>query len=455
MPADEGRLIAGRYRLVERIGSGAMGAVWRAHDERLNRGVAVKKLLLPAGLDPQEATDAVERSLREGRIAARLHHPNAVAVFDVVDADGAPCLVMEYLPSVSLAAMMADQGRLAPREAARIGAAVSAALAAAHAAGIVHRDVKPANILLGDDGTVKITDFGISRATDDVTVTKTGLIAGTPAFLAPEVAIGHDPAVSSDVFSLGSTLYAAVEGQPPFGLDENTLRLLHKVAAGRIIPPLRSGPLTDVLTALLSPDPRRRPTAAQARAMLDSVARGEYPVGLDEFDRPDDSDDGSATRIVAAPLIPVPGDDDDAMTAAMTTRQRSQGPPVDEPERERRSKLPLILAGVVALVVLAFAVWLIADKGERPQVPDAVPDGTSQTSTPPPQETSAEPVEESTAESVPTVTRTVRPTSSRPPTVAPTQTQPPPVTSQPQPTTQTQPTTQPPDTSVTVPPLSP
>ncbi len=178
---EDGRLVAGRYRLISRIGTGAMGVVWRAHDERLNRTVAVKKLLLSPGLPEDEAAEAVERCMREGRIAARLHHANAISVFDVVDEDGAPCLIMEYLPSKSLAMVLTEQGPLDPYEVARIGALSASALVAAHAAGIVHRDIKPGNILLGDDGSVKITDFGISRAADDVTVTKTGMIAGTPA----------------------------------------------------------------------------------------------------------------------------------------------------------------------------------------------------------------------------------------------------------------------------------
>ncbi|HEY0803912.1 MAG TPA: serine/threonine-protein kinase, partial [Pseudonocardiaceae bacterium] len=277
MTSEEGRLVGGRYRLDRRIGSGAMGVVWQAYDERLRRAVAVKQLRLEPGLDPAEADEARQRAMREGRIAARLHHPNAVSVFDVVDEDDAPWLVMEYVPSRSLAAEMTQQKTLAPEEVGRIGAQVAHALVAAHAAGIVHRDIKPANILLGDDGTVKITDFGISRAQGDISVTKTGLIAGTPAYLAPEVAYGRDPEAPSDVFSLGSTLYAAVEGMPPFGMSENTLSLLHAVAAGRINPPRRAGILTDVLVQLLNPDPAARPTATTAAWWLDSVARGSRP----------------------------------------------------------------------------------------------------------------------------------------------------------------------------------
>ncbi|WP_116041332.1 serine/threonine-protein kinase [Amycolatopsis palatopharyngis] len=278
--SDEGRLVAGRYRVIQRIGTGAMGAVWQAQDEVLHRTVAIKQLLLQPGLDENEAEDARQRTMREGRIAARLHHPNAITVFDVVtDENGQPCLIMEYLASTSLAASLQERRTLPPLEVARIGAQIAAALKEAHAVGIVHRDIKPGNILLAPNGMVKITDFGISRATDDVTVTKTGMIAGTPAYLAPEVAIGGDPGPESDVFSLGSTLYAACEGQPPFGLSENTLSLLHAVAAGQINPPRQSGPLASVLAVLLHPDTRHRPTAEECEDLLSAVARGETPIG--------------------------------------------------------------------------------------------------------------------------------------------------------------------------------
>ncbi|MEU4668921.1 serine/threonine-protein kinase [Amycolatopsis sp. NPDC023774] len=278
--SDEGRLVAGRYRIIGRIGTGAMGAVWQAHDEVLGRTVAVKQLLMQPGLDEHDAEDARQRTMREGRIAARLHHPNAISVFDVVtDDNGQPCLIMEYLNSTSLAQVLQERGTLPPLEVARIGAQVAAALREAHAVGIVHRDIKPGNILLAGNGTVKITDFGISRAKDDVTVTKTGMIAGTPAYLAPEVAIGGDPGPESDVFSLGSTLYAACEGQPPFGLSENTLSLLHAVAAGQINPPRQSGPLASVLAVLLHPDIHHRPTAEECEELLAAVARGETPLG--------------------------------------------------------------------------------------------------------------------------------------------------------------------------------
>ncbi|MBC6446261.1 serine/threonine-protein kinase [Actinokineospora xionganensis] len=336
--SDEGRLVAGRYRLVERIGSGAMGVVWRAIDERLSRSVAVKKLLLPPGLPPEEADEAVARCLREGRIAARLHHPNAIAVFDVVDEDGVPCLIMEYLPSVSLAIALSDDGPMDPVEVARIGSQVAAALAAAHAAGIVHRDIKPGNILLGDDGSVKITDFGISRATDDVTVTKTGLIAGTPAYLAPEVAIGREPSAASDVFSLGSTLYAAAEGEPPFGLSENTLGLLHAVASGKLNEPKQSGALTGVLMALLATDVEDRPSAGRARDLLATVARGEEP----NLPKIAAAEPDVATRLVVA---------------TGPTGEREQ------PEPRAKSAKPLVFASAAVTVALALGAWMVVNKG--------------------------------------------------------------------------------------------
>ncbi len=274
------RLVAGRYRLDQRIATGAMGAVWRAQDERLNRTVALKELLIAPGLAEAEAQTATDRAMREGRIAARIQHPHAICVYDVALDQGSgagsqlvPWLVMEYLPSRSLAAVLAEHGTLAPLAAAGIGRQIAAALAAAHDAGIVHRDVKPGNVLLGHDGTAKITDFGISRASWDATVTRTGVLAGTPAYFAPEVARGDASGPASDVFSLGATLYVAVEGEPPFGLDDNTLAMLRTVAEGRVRGTQRAGPLSTVLTQMLADDPAARPSMAEAVAALSAVAR--------------------------------------------------------------------------------------------------------------------------------------------------------------------------------------
>jgi tRNA A-37 threonylcarbamoyl transferase component Bud32 len=252
-------VVADRYRLVDRIAEGGMGSVWEAWDERLHRTVALKRLHPQPELSSADAEAVRERAMREARITARLHHPNAVQVYDVVDVEGQPCLVMQYLPSRSLSVVIHERGALSPAEVARIGAEIGAALAAAHGVGIVHRDVKPGNVLIDESGSAKLTDFGISHALGDVTLTSTGMVTGTPAFLAPEVARGERSTPSSDVFSLGATLYAALEGQPPFGAGENPMATLHRVANGRMDPPRRSGPLTPLLLRMLALDPAHRP----------------------------------------------------------------------------------------------------------------------------------------------------------------------------------------------------
>ncbi|MGB3439676.1 MAG: protein kinase [Actinophytocola sp.] len=271
---EPGEVVAGRYRVVSLVGRGAMGVVWLARDERLDRDVAIKELR-PDGDDLGEsAGDATQRAMREGRIAARLRHPNAIAVHDVVTHASRPCLVMEYLASKSLAEVAATRGGLPPGEVAAIGAQVAAALAEAHANGVVHRDVKPDNVLLTTDGTAKITDFGVSRAAGLASVTATGILAGTPAYLAPEVAGGADADTRSDVFSLGATLYSAIEGAPPFGVEDNAIALLHKVARDPLVPPSKAGPLTDLLLWLLRRDPAERPAMPAAHEALAAAAEG-------------------------------------------------------------------------------------------------------------------------------------------------------------------------------------
>ncbi|MFJ9780048.1 protein kinase [Amycolatopsis sp. NPDC101161] len=271
---DEGQLIAGRYRLAERVGQGAMGVVWRARDERLDRVVAVKQLGYEPAIGQAAGEQAAQRALREARLTARLRHPHAVTVHDVVEDGGEPYLVMEYLPSRSLAAVLLDRERLPADEVARIGVQVSSALAAAHAEGIVHRDVTPANVLLADGGVAKIADFGISRATGEGTVTGGGFIAGTPAYLSPEVAGGGEAGFPADVFSLGATLYRALEGRPPFGNDDNPIVLLLRVAREEPIPPQHGSPLAEVLGRLLQRDPAQRPSMAEVQELFEAVTDG-------------------------------------------------------------------------------------------------------------------------------------------------------------------------------------
>jgi serine/threonine protein kinase len=267
-------LIADRYRLLRRIGSGGMGVVWEGMDERLERRVALKQFYRQSEGSTREAELANQRALREARLTARLQHPHAVPVFDAVEQDGQLWLIMQFIPSITLAAVLQESGPLKPNEAAKVGAEVASALAAAHAVGIVHRDVKPGNILITDDGTALISDFGIARALGDATLTSSGMIHGTPAYLAPEVARGGEADFASDVFSLGSTLYSALEGRPPFGMDDNTMALLHRVASGQFAPPQHSDVLTPVILQMLSTDPDARPKMSAVTEHLAQLAVG-------------------------------------------------------------------------------------------------------------------------------------------------------------------------------------
>ena len=253
----------------------------------------MKELLavLP-GTSTTQIEESRRRMLREGRIGARLQHPNVISTFDLVVDDDRPWLVMEYLPSESLAARLFAAGPIARRRSRRDRPPGSRRVwRPPTQAGVVHRDVKPGNVLIAAHGLVKLTDFGVSRAVDDVQLTRTGVIAGTPAYLAPEVAQGQQPTAASDVFALGATLYAAVEGTPPFGLDDNAYALLHKVATSEPEPPRQAGPLAGVLMRLLSVDPEKRPSAAQARDLLAAVAVGHTvapadPLGMFQTEVP-------------------------------------------------------------------------------------------------------------------------------------------------------------------------
>src|SRR3954470_24890111 len=210
------RLVAGRYRLGTLLGPGGMGRVWAARDELLDRDVAVKEVLLPPAVPQDEREALVARTLREGRAAARVRSPRVVAVFDVVEDDERPWLVLQRLEPRTLADVLEAEGPLDPTRAALIGLQVLDGLAAVHAAGVLHRDVKPGNVLFGPDGGAVLADFGVATLQDDAAVTSTGLVIGSPAFLAPERARGEAPTTAADLWSLGATLFAAVEGRSPF-----------------------------------------------------------------------------------------------------------------------------------------------------------------------------------------------------------------------------------------------
>ncbi|MFE9608525.1 serine/threonine-protein kinase [Streptomyces sp. NPDC006012] len=272
----QGLLLAGRYRIAESIGSGGMGRVWRAHDEVLHRAVAIKELTAALYVSESDKAVLLARTRAEARAAARINHSAVVTVHDVLEHDGRPWIVMELVEGNSLADEVKERGRIDPREAARIGIWVLRALRAAHAAGVLHRDVKPGNVLLGRDGRVLITDFGIAQIEGDSTITRTGEVVGSVDYLAPERVSGHDPGPASDLWALGATLFTAVEGRSPFRRTSplSTMQAVVEEEAGE---PVNAGPLGPVITALLRKDPEQRPDAVETEQMLAEAAEGWRP----------------------------------------------------------------------------------------------------------------------------------------------------------------------------------
>ncbi|MFG1604678.1 protein kinase [Actinoplanes sp. NPDC049265] len=270
--------LAGRFRLVRVLGEGGMGRVWAAQDLLLGREVAVKEMLPPGGLSPRDVDRLRERVLREARAIARVDHPNVVRVIDVLHERGEPWIVMELIPSRSLFDVVREDGPMPPRRVAEIGLAVLSALRAAHAAGLLHRDVKPANVLLGFDGRVVLTDFGLALLSGDSSMTATGAVVGSPSFLAPERILDQPIGPSADLWSLGATLYAAVEGRPPYSKSSPIATLAAVAGEEPPRPPVRAGALGPVLEGLLHKDPAHRADAATAERMLRAVAAGTTPA---------------------------------------------------------------------------------------------------------------------------------------------------------------------------------
>ncbi|MFE5404169.1 serine/threonine-protein kinase [Streptomyces sp. NPDC056580] len=278
----QGLLIAGRYRLADSIGSGGMGRVWRAHDEVLHRQVAVKELTAALYVSESDRAVLLARTRAEARAAARINHSAVVTVHDVLEHDGRPWIVMELVEGHSLADAVKERGRIEPSEAARIGLWVLRALRAAHSAGVLHRDVKPGNVLLGRDGRVLLTDFGIAQIEGDSTITRTGEVVGSVDYLAPERVRGHDPGPSSDLWALGATLYTAVEGRSPFRRT-SPLSTMQAVVEEEAEEPRNAGPLGPVIAALLHKEPALRPGAADAEHMLAEAAQGRRPHTTQAF----------------------------------------------------------------------------------------------------------------------------------------------------------------------------
>ncbi|WP_091083348.1 serine/threonine-protein kinase [Micromonospora nigra] len=271
--ATPGTTIGDRYSLRSAVGNGGMGTVWRATDTLLRRDVAVKEVVLPPGLAPSDRDAMYERTLREARAAAAIQHPAVVQVYDVVTEGGRPWIVMELLDARSLADMVIEDGPVAQRVVAKIGIALLGALEVAHAIGVLHRDVKPANVLICSDGRCVLTDFGVARMPTDVQLTTPGMVLGSPHFISPERAMGQDFGPPSDLFSLGVTLYTAVEGRPPFDKGD-PIETMHAVVEDPPAPPQRSGPMVPVLMGLLEKDPARRLDVHTARAMLRELLAG-------------------------------------------------------------------------------------------------------------------------------------------------------------------------------------
>ncbi|WP_255954157.1 serine/threonine-protein kinase [Streptomyces odontomachi] len=272
----EQRVIGGRYQLTARLGHGGMGTVWVGRDLVVKREVAIKEPRLPDNLTQAERQTAYQRMEREAQAAARIDHPSVVTMHDVVVEDGKPWVVMELVRGQSLADRL-QEGTLDPREAAQIGLAVAGALQAAHGAGVLHRDVKPDNVLLGQGGRVVLTDFGIAQVEGEQRLTETGAFVGSPEFISPERVLGQRPGPASDLWSLGVVLYAAVEGMSPFRRSHTPATLQAVLSAEPQAPARAGGPMSMLIMQLLRKDPMARPSAAEVRQSLESVAHVALP----------------------------------------------------------------------------------------------------------------------------------------------------------------------------------
>ncbi|MFF0080990.1 serine/threonine-protein kinase [Streptomyces canus] len=315
---ENGRLLAGRYRLGGVLGRGGMGTVWRAEDETLGRTVAVKELRFPSSIDEDEKRRLITRTLREAKAIARIRNTSAVTVYDVVDEDDRPWIVMELVEGKSLAEVIREDGLLEPKRAAEVGLAVLDVLRSAHREGILHRDVKPSNVLISEDGRVVLTDFGIAQVEGDPSITSTGMLVGAPSYISPERARGHKPGPAADLWSLGGLLYAAVEGAPPYDKG-SAIATLTAVMTEPLEEPKNAGPLKDVIYGLLTKDPAQRIDDGRARAMLTAVIHAPEPKPAE----PEPAAD--ATRVVPLPAQPQERAGGEGLRGALRSVRKAAG----------------------------------------------------------------------------------------------------------------------------------
>ena len=409
------RRIAGRYRLESVLGRGGMGVVWAARDELLGRPVAVKEVLTAPGLTEEQVTQARQRTLHEARTAARLSSPAAVLVYDVVEEGGEPWVVMERLPSRTLADELAQRGPLPTAEVATLGLRLLDALDAAHTAGVMHRDVKPANVMFRgapEMSNAILTDFGIARLLGDPATTATGTLIGSPAFVAPERARGDSASPASDLWSLGVTLWIAAEGVSPFS-REGTLQTLTAVLTADPPPLQHAGPLAPVLTGLLEKDPAHRLDSRRVRSLLERVA-GSRSAAAD------------VGQTATLPVPAVAAEPAEPVRSAAPAPDRTHQPahdrpaepvsvPVDvpvrtAPRRSRRVPLAAVLAGLLVLGLGTAGALLL---GDRTPGTDAAGSGASATTRATTDPTSGTASRTSTGSTTTSSSRTSSPTSSR------------------------------------------
>ncbi|GAB3482483.1 serine/threonine-protein kinase [Nocardiopsis coralliicola] len=376
-----GHLLSGRYRLTELIGAGGMGRVWKGQDELLDRPVAVKELLISPQLPEQEVEVLRTRMLREARSAARLGHPSIITVYDVVESDDRPWIVMELVNGRSLGDVIKEDGPLAPARAAKIGVQMATALSIAHGKGIVHRDIKPGNVLIAAGDRAVLTDFGIARLEGTSNLTRTGLLVGSPGYLAPEQAHGRPVTPAADVWSLGVTLYQAVEGAVPFS-RESAVATLTAIVSEDVPPPASAGALTEPLQALLTKDPQARPDIAEAHRLL-REASAQAEAAQARADR-DAMQKGAATAVAAAG-----GADGGAGGGRPIYQPPGPAAAAEAPRSGRGKAALLVLAGCLALVLaVGLAFWFGANGGTGDEAGPAA-GGESAASSPPADEEDA------------------------------------------------------------------